>query len=444
MCALWLTGDIFYYRIKKAFLLPFRYPSRSSASFRAVNSMHRTYRLIGGILLISGTTIGAGMLALPLVTGFAGFYPSVALFILYWVYMTFTAFLLLEVNLWMKEHTNVVTMAKRTLGRGGEILSWLIYLFLLYTLTTAYLAGGGPIVIELLEMLTDQQFSSWITPFPLLLIFGFFVYQGARAVDYVNRFLMLGLVLSYLAMVVLLRPHVHQASLMHVDWHALWIPLSVVSTSFGFHIIIPTLTDYFQRDLKQLKLALMIGSLIPLVVYISWEALTLGILPLQGSLGLAEGYRKGLDGATVLAIYLGKGELSLLARLFSLFAIVTSFLGVSLSLRDFLADGLNIQKTQKGRLVLYLLSFTPPLVMTLTNPRAFLEALEYAGAFGVVTLLGLFPILMVWRGRYVQHRTGEFRTPGGRWGLGVAFAISLVVIGFEMAYKTGYLTVAKS
>jgi tyrosine-specific transport protein len=402
--------------------------------------MNTTYRLIGGVLLVAGTTIGAGMLALPIVTGFAGFWPSMLLFIVYWLYMTFTAFLMLEINLWMEEHTNLITMAKRTLGRGGQILSWIIYLFLLYTLTTAYLAGGGPIFIEAIETFTGWQFPAWVNPFPLLIIFGFFVYQGTHSVDFVNRLLMLGLAISYVLIVVFLFPHIQASLLMHTNWTAIWMAVSIVSTSFGFHIIIPTLTDYLHRNIKQLKLVLIIGSLIPLFVYISWELLTLGIIPLQGASGLTEGYQKGLDGATLLSTYLGNNELSLLARLFSLFAIVTSFLGVSLSLRDFLADGLRIQKTQKGRLILYLLTFIPPLAITLIDPRAFLNALEYAGAFGVMTLLGLFPILMVWRGRYVQRRTGEFRAPGGQWTLALAFAISLAVIGLEIANKTGYLT----
>ena len=60
-------------------------------------------------------------------------------------------------------------------------------------------------------------------------------------------------------------------------------------------------------------------------------------------------------------------------------------------------------------------------------------------AFGVVILLGLLPVFMVWRGRYVQHRTGLFRTPGGRWGLILALIISLSVVGLEIANKTGYL-----
>jgi tyrosine-specific transport protein len=404
--------------------------------------MGQFHRLLGGILMVSGTTIGAGMLALPIVTGFAGFWPSISLFLAYWLYLTFTAFLMLEVNLWMEEHTNLITMARRTLGRGGKIVSWMIYLFLLYALTTAYLAGGGPIFFEAIEALTGWLAPEWLTPFPLLILFGFFVYQGARSVDYVNRLLMLGLAISYVCMVLFLTPYVDRSLLQAADWSMLWVAVSIVSTSFGFHIIIPTLSDYFQRDVGQLKKVLVIGSLIPLIIYVSWEFLTLGIIPVLGKNGVLEGYQEGLDGATLLSEYLGKKDLGFLSRLFSLFAIITSFLGVSLSLRDFLADGLNIKKTAQGKVVLYFLTFLPPLAITLSDPRAFLNALQYAGAFGVVTLLGLMPILMVWRGRYVQHREGPYRVPGGQWALAIALVISLGVIAFEMGIKTGVISLS--
>ncbi len=391
-------------------------------------------RFIGGILMVSGTTIGAGMLALPVVTGFAGFIPSIVLFILYWLYMTFTALLMLEVNLWMDPHTNLITMVKRTLGKGGQIISWIIYLFLLYTLTTAYLAGGGPILIDSFSALTSIQLPRWADPFPLLLLFGFFVYQGARSVDYINRFLMVGLSVSYILMIIFLAPHVQTKLLQYMDWKALWIPVSIVSTSFGFHIIIPTLSDYLERDVKQLKWVIVIGSFIPLCVYMSWEILTLGIIPLHG---LSEGFNKGLDGASLLGDFLNNTKLGLLARLFSLFAIITSFLGVSLSLRDFLSDGLGIKKNMQGKMMLYLFTFLPPLVITLIDPRAFLDALQYAGAFGVVTLLGLLPCLMAWKGRPL-HR-GDFQAPGGHWALTIALLISLAVISLEVLNKTGII-----
>jgi len=36
--------------------------------------------VLGGVLLVAGSAIGAGMLGLPLVTGHAGFIPSLVIF----------------------------------------------------------------------------------------------------------------------------------------------------------------------------------------------------------------------------------------------------------------------------------------------------------------------------------------------------------------------------
>lgn len=396
-------------------------------------------KMIGGILLVSGTTIGAGMLALPVATGLAGFLPTVCLFLLYWCYMTFTAFLMLEVNLWLGENINLITMAKKTLGRAGEVVSWITYLFLLYGLTTAYLAGGGPILSDFIHTLTGVVLPSWVGSIPLLFIFGYFVYEGTKYVDAINRFLMLGLVVCYGIMVMLIVPHVDIEYLSYTNWRYPLAAVSLIATSFGFHIIIPTLTTYMHHNISQLKKAILIGSIIPLVVYIIWEAITLGVIPLKGPHGIYEGYELGSNGAQLLRGALDNPKITLIAQLFSFFAIVTSFLGVTLSLSDFLADGLKIKKTHMGRLSLFVLTFFPPFAVMLTYPRAFLTALEFAGAFGVVILLGLLPPLMVWAGRYRKGYTGVFKTPGGKPALLAAIVFSFVVIALEIAKKTGMI-----
>ncbi len=392
-------------------------------------------KLLGGILLVSGTTIGAGMLALPVITGFAGFFPSLVLLVVYWGFMTFTAFLMMEVNLWMEPNTNLITMAKKTLGRPGEVVSWIAYLFLLYALTTAYIAGSAPIVVDFVASISNYHMPLWAGSLPLLLLVGYFVYRGTKSVDYINRFLMIGLVISYGIMIVVLTPHVEAKRLSYANWPALFLAVSIVATSFGFHIVIPSLTTYMERDVPKLKKAIWIGSLIPLLVYISWELLTLGIIPLEGRYGISQGYREGSNGAHLLSGILGHTAIAAIARFFSFFAIVTSFLGVSLSLLDFLADGFKIEKSAKGKLWLCLLTFLPPLVITLIDPRAFLSALEYAGAFGVMVLLGLIPALMVWWGRYKRHYQGSYRAAGGKVGLVIAMAFSLFVIGVEIGNK---------
>jgi tyrosine-specific transport protein len=42
--------------------------------------MNKPGSIFGGVLLIAGSCIGAGMLGLPIITGIAGFFPSLLMF----------------------------------------------------------------------------------------------------------------------------------------------------------------------------------------------------------------------------------------------------------------------------------------------------------------------------------------------------------------------------
>jgi tyrosine-specific transport protein len=78
--------------------------------------------------------------------------------------------------------------------------------------------------------------------------------------------------------------------------------------------------------------------------------------------------------------------------------MLTAFLGVSLGLFDFLADGLKLHKTGYHGKILVLITFLPPLLVVLLYPGIYLQALNYAG-FCCVILLLLLPSLMAWKDR---------------------------------------------
>lgn len=284
-------------------------------------------RLFGGILLVSGTSIGAGMLALPVISSFAGFIPSFFLLAITWVFLFVTSLLLLDVNLAFPGEVNLITMAGKTLGFWGKAICWITYLLLLYSLTAAYIAGSSPLFIEAFQYATGVTLPHWLGPFPLLILFGLFVYMGTGPVDWVNRLLMFGLILTYFLLVGLLPSHIELTLLKHVDTTAMWIAIPVLITSYGFHIIIPTLTTYLNHDKKRLRLALFIGSLIPFLVYTFWEFLILGVVPLTGEYGLIQAYIKGQTGASPLTHVLKRAWITTIARSFSFFAVLTSFLG---------------------------------------------------------------------------------------------------------------------
>jgi len=99
--------------------------------------------VFGGALLIAGSCIGAGMLAIPIVTGMAGFLCSVILFFLAWVFMTSTALLLVETNGWFHKQISFLSVLDHTIGKPIKAVGWIAYLFLFYALLVAYISGIG-------------------------------------------------------------------------------------------------------------------------------------------------------------------------------------------------------------------------------------------------------------------------------------------------------------
>jgi hypothetical protein len=107
--------------------------------------------LPGAIALVAGTTVGAGMLALPAVCQSSGFVPSTTALVVCWCYMLATGFLVLEVNVSVMRETgskgaSIVTMADRTLGVNGVRFAWCAYVFIHYALLVAYIARAGELI----------------------------------------------------------------------------------------------------------------------------------------------------------------------------------------------------------------------------------------------------------------------------------------------------------
>lgn len=390
-------------------------------------------RIIGGILLVSGTTIGVGMLGLPVTTGFAGFFPSILLFILTWLMMLLTGIYFVDINLSIPGETNLTTMAKRTLGSWGEVLGWIVYMLLLYSLMAAYIAASAPLFIKAFKAIFGCTLSEPLSKFMLPIVFGGFIYLGTRGVDVINRLLMLGLVASYFVLIVFLPGYIDLNLLEHVEWGPFIYAAPVVITAFGYHIIIPSLTTYLHHDRKALLACVIGGSLIALLVNLIWQFLVLGVVPLQGPDGLARAWYMGVSATGPLAKVVESPLIATGAYLFAFFAIVTSFLGVALSLSDFLMDGLKIKKTWEGRLFAICLTFIPPIIFVFSYERGFVVALEYAGAF-VAILLVFLPSAMAW----TIDKPKFYKSSLGRITLCTTFAFSIFVVIVNLLIHWGF------
>jgi tyrosine-specific transport protein len=388
----------------------------------------------GGVLLISGTAIGASILALPIVTRHNGFFPTTLAFVICWFFMTLAALLLLEVNLRFTGEKDFISMVEATLGKWSKWIAWVTYLLLLYTLIALYLTGCSAWLVKIVQSL-GIDFSSNIAVLTMALVIGLIVSYGTGMVDYINRYFVLGLVISYGILIGCAMPSIELTKVVESQFVGLTATFPVIVSAFGFSVVLPSLTNYLDRDLKSLRFAVIVGSLIPLLVYLIWEFVTLGIIPKTGveSLqSLALYHNDGTGVALALEKMSGNLWITQSSRWFAIFAIVTSLLGVSLALHHFLQDGLKIKKAKKDQVLLGIATFLPPTLAVLFYPAAFNEILGIAGIL-VAVLLGILPAVMAWRSRYNQlELIPKYRVLGGKGILVSVIAFFSYIIYLEL------------
>jgi len=385
--------------------------------------------VLGGMLLVAGSCVGAGMLALPILTGLAGFYPSLIVMVVAWSFMTFTGLLLIEVNGWFKQQVNLISMTQESLGRSGRILAWLSYLFLFYSLLVAYTAASGKVFAAILESFLEVAVPPWVASMFFTFLFGVIVYLGTRTVDLVNRFLMIGLIATYLGMIGLGLSRIDPGLLAYSMPQYTLLSLPVLVVSFGFQNMIPSLTAYMKGDLKRVRASIIGGSLITLFVYLIWSMLVLGVVaPAE----IHNSYLRGEEATIPLRSMLGSTGISQFAQGFAFFAIVTSFLAQGLTLTHFLADGFKLQPKRSNVWWLASLALLPPLALALYNPTIFFSALSFAGGVCAMILFGILPICMAWVGRYTDRHASHYHVSGGKPSLIIGFFFALLVIGCEL------------
>lgn len=385
---------------------------------------HSLGHVFGGTLLIAGTMVGVGMLALPVATGEGGLLPAIIIYLLCWLFMLCTGLLMLEVCSWMPPDSNLITMSERLLGKVGKNICWVVYLFLFFTVMIAHILTGGGILFEI----SKAAIPLWLSTVLYVALFSPIVYLGTQWVDRLNIVLMLGVVISYLIFVLAASSYVEVSHFSRTNWPKAWMALPVLFTAFTYQVIIPTLMTYMNRDVKKVRLSILLGTTIPLVLYLVWECLILGIVPAEGPNGLIAAAKAGQTAVMPLKQIIRSSFVFNVGKAFAFFTMTTSYIALALAYLDFLADGLKIKKRGFTKILLCLGVFVPPTIIALTYSNLFITALGYAGGFSCAILFGLYPPLMAWVGRYIKKLKHKPLLPGGK----VALFFLVCFVAFEL------------
>lgn len=414
-----------------------------------MSAIHASGSTLGAAALVAGTTVGAGVLALPAATAAAGFLPSTAALCLAWFYMTMSGLLIAELSLNRigetgKPGLGLLSLYENSLGKSWGRVGSAAYFFLHYAVMVAYIAQGGA---NLDGFLTSIGLSSEIHGSGQLAFAGLgaaALYTASKPmVEKLNNLLVAGVFATLLGIVVLGAGSADFGALVDLsNQHPEYVvnAFPILFLSMVYQNVVPTVVTQLEGDRAKITTAIIGGTLAPLLMFISWNAVILGNIigmdpSMLGHVDPVSVLQNGQDGGPVLsALVSGFSELALMT---SLIGFVYGLINAFTDIAEIPTQGPEFEKYKPA---LFAAVFLPPLAMSIGDPDIFYKALDYGGAFGVSTLFLVLPPFMIWKQRYGEEQkqlTTKPMVPLGKISLGSMWKAAGTLILEQGAEKLG-------
>ncbi|MGF1684293.1 aromatic amino acid transporter [Photobacterium minamisatsumaniensis] len=396
---------------------------------------------LGGACIIASVCVGAGMLGLPSAGAGAWTLWSVVAISVTMIMMTLSGWLLLEALKHYEFKSSFNTVTKDLLSKKVNFINNLSLYFVGGILLYAYISSSGMIFSEILGVTRELASVLFVA------VCSAFVLHSTRAVDRISIVLILFMIISFVLGISGLAsnisvPVLFEQGQLETPYSAYALALLPVAlTSFGYHHSVSTMRDYYQDEYIAKK-AILGGTVIALTFYLGWVISIFGNVPREafGPVVSAGGGVDALMSALTSAI--DSNSIKQALHIFSIAAIVSSFIGVGLGVFDYLADFFGFGDTKQGRLKTWGVTFVPPLVFSLVAPFGFVAAIGLAGAAATIWTCIIPAILAKTLRQRVPEQEG-FVVPGGNVTIYVVIAFGVLTAAFHMLAMANLLPVFK-
>ncbi|UDI91864.1 MULTISPECIES: tryptophan permease [unclassified Pseudomonas] len=378
--------------------------------------LERPPSILGGAMIIGGTIVGAGMFSLPVIMSGLWFYGSVAVLVFAWFCTLHSGLMILEANLNYHEGASFSTITRDLLGHAWSRINGLSIVFVLYTLTYAYISASGSVIHHTVQSM-GISLSPRLGGLGFTVLVAFIVWLSTSAVSRMTTVVFGAKILAFFLTFGGLLGHVQPATLLDLNggdsryWPYLLVTLPFCLTSFGFHGNVPSLMKHFGKDPRRIRACLLGGTLIALGLYLVWMLCSMGNIPREAFKDIAR--RGGNIDVLISALgsRLDSAHVDLLLTFFSNFAVACSFLGVTLGLFDYLADVLGFDDQPMGRLRTAAATFLPPMICGFLWPEGFIHAIGFAGL--AATLWAVITPALLARASRTRFGSPHYRVWGG-------------------------------
>jgi len=327
--------------------------------------------------MITGMTIGAGVLGVPYVVAQVGLVTGlVYIFILGLVMMSLNL-IIGEVAVRTRENLQLPGLAGKYLGGWAKRLMSIIIIFAGYGSLLAYIVGEG----EALSALFGGDPVWWSIFF--WSIGSFLIWRGLQTIKKAERILSIIVITIIVSLSLYILRDFHPVAWQYFNWSKIFLPYGVILFALNASPAIAEVHALLPGSQRRFRKAVIIGTMIPTFVYMLFALAVVGVT------GLAT-----TEVATVgLGQKFGSGIL-ILANLFAILAMGTAFMGLGMALKQVFVWDHKLPKWVADFLVIIV-----PLALFAAGFRSFIVILDFVGG----VFIGLEAIIMVlacWNARY--------------------------------------------
>ncbi|MBU3923314.1 MAG: hypothetical protein KJ592_00185 [Nanoarchaeota archaeon] len=332
---------------------------------------------------LTGTIIGAGILGLPYVFAKSGFLIGLFWLIVLGSIILFVNLTLGEITLRTKSKHQLTGYAEKYLGKHAKRIMFFSMLFGVYSALLAYLIGEG----ESLSKLLPGNINPIVLGITFWIIMTLLLREGLKELKKIETWGVIGIITIVLGVFIKFLPNINPHNLTTINPTNFAIPIGVVMFALLGFTSIPELREEIKGQEKHFKKAIIVGTLIPITLYIIFSATFIGIL--------------GANIDEVATLSFGP-----FMTLLGIFTMLTSYFVLSFSLRDTFRYDLKISNLKN-----FTFTSLAPLILYITITQFnFISFALILGIGGVVSG-GLTGILILLIAKKAKAKTRNSKPP---------------------------------
>ncbi len=337
--------------------------------------MNKQLHFFEATAIVTGYGIGGGVMTIPFLASRTGWLPLLIYLPLGFCVSVLMHLLVADMMLRDGQARQLIEVVRKNL-EGGPLafLIWLFFggiFFAFVTSLSAYIAGGGHILAELLPI------PGWVGSLLFYLAAAGVMAFGLKAIGVSEKFAIAGITVFVLVFAVacLGKPFDLPAPVLGkvTDHLALF---GMIMFSFFALFSVPQVVQGLSHEPRLIPRAIFTGIGINGLIILVLVFLTLGV-------------GKNIDEVAIITLGQALGNWAhVLGSLFILLAMLTSYWAISLALSDIIQE-----QFLWHRGICWALATLPGLVLVYLGTDSFLSLLELAGgAIGLIIGIGIIPV----------------------------------------------------